>query len=342
MNYNKNIDEVESAAVKWWPSTLKKEAENISVIPLLLDSQEDFIAILRLCDKEPCQIFKIIEAAKFPANLFLKHLTVLADYGGETTQRLNKNFNSVFSFGSEKKTFMDSIFQETQFRYYFELLPIKGPLNNKKMGIDGDSIALNLSLDPIKRDMIMLLLYGSSALNATGADLDKCEIGDLLGKDSELDKYIRQKYIWVSRITGGATSNTHGQLAQTVVSQYLRKHLDKTFDVKRNGTIKLDGYSKSSGMPFDITVERNGKFIGIEVSFQVTTNSVIERKGGQAQERQKQMHEMGHYISYVIDGAGNFQRRSAVSTICNFSDCTVAYSDSEFNVLVNFIKECLL
>ena len=38
-------------------------------------------------------------------------------------------------------------------------------------------------------------------------------------------------------------------------------------------------------MPFDIVVNRNAKSIGIEVSFQVTTNSTIERKSGQAADR---------------------------------------------------------
>ena len=338
--HNKDIIELEKNAVMWWPEHLKKEAARVSVIPLLLDSQEDFIAILRLCDKSPLQVFEVIEAAKFPANLFLKHLTILADYGGETIQRLNKNFRSVFTFDNGEKPYMDATFQDKKFRYVFESLPIKGTLNNKRMGVDDSSITSNTSLTPIIRDMIMLLLYGSSALNAVGADLLKCEISNLLGKSDELDKYVRKKYIWVSRITGGATSNTQGQLAQTVVCNFLTKHLDKGFKIIRNGSIKLKGYSKP--MPFDIAVERNGKYLGIEVSFQVTTNSVIERKSGQAQDRQKIMHEMGYHIAYVIDGAGNFQRRSAISTICKFSDCTVAYNDTEFLVLVGFIKKCLL
>jgi hypothetical protein len=223
----------------------------------------------------------------------------------------------------------------------FQALPINGILNNSKMGIDGNSMAKELPLDPIKRDMIMILIYGSTALNAQGADLEKCEISSFLGKDEELDRYVRQKYIWVSRITGGANSNTQGQLAQTVVSDYLSKHLGEGYKVTKNGLIKLNGYDKLSGMPFDIVIEKDRNFIGVEVSFQVTTNSVIERKAGQAQDRQNLMHAMGYKIAYVMDGAGNFQRRSAVSNICKFSDCTVAYSEIEFGVLLEFIKQCL-
>jgi hypothetical protein len=94
-------------------------------------------------------------------------------------------------------------------------------------------------------------------------------------------------------------------------------------------------------MPFDIVVEREGKKIGIEVSFQVTTNSVIERKSGQAAARQNLMHRNGHFIAYVMDGAGNFQRSSAVGTICRHSDSTVAYSKTELGVLAQFILEKL-
>lgn len=339
MAFNKSIEELQKKAVKWWPNNLKKDAASISSIPLLIDSQERFISILRLCKDSPEQIFDLINAAGFPANLFLKHLAVLADYGGETTQRLNRDFISIFALEhDEKSIYMDVFFNSKKFRYVFTGLPIKGTLSNSKLGIDGKGISIEQGLDPIKKDMIMLLLFGASAVNATGADLEKCEISNFLGKDEELDKYIRQKYIWVSRITGGATANTQGQLAQSIVCDHLKRRLGPSYKVVSNGTIKLTGYGKASGMPFDVVVERNAKFVGIEVSFQVTTNSVIERKGGQAQDRQNLMHRDGHKIAYVIDGAGNFQRISAVSTICNFSDCTVAFSEEEFDVLTDFIK----
>jgi hypothetical protein len=53
------------------------------------------------------------------------------------------------------------------------------------------------------------------------------------------------------------------------------------------------------------------------------------------------MHQNGHYIAYVLDGAGNFQRVSAISNICRFSDCTVAYSEDEITVLAEFIRGVL-
>lgn len=339
--FTKSIEDLEARAVLWWPESLKKETSDISVIPLLLDTQEGFISILRLCKSAPLQVFDLIEAAQFPANLFLKHLVVLADYGGETIQRLNSNFHTIFEDLKARKPQMISLFRDQKFSYVFEALPVTGALTNKKLGIDGESIQTRQPLDPLKKDLIMILLYVAFAENAVGADLEKCEISSLLGNDDALDTYIRQKYIWVSRITSGATANTQGQFAQTMVLHFLQAHLDDSYKIIGNGTIKLRDYDKASGMPFDLVIERNDKCVGVEVSFQVTTNSTIERKGGLAQDRQKMLHAEGHKIAYVIDGAGNFNRRSAVSTICKFSDCTVAYCDDEFKVLVEFIKDAL-
>jgi hypothetical protein len=92
---------------------------------------------------------------------------------------------------------------------------------------------------------------------------------------------------------------------------------------------------------FDIIVTNQHKYVAIEVSFQVTTNSVIERKAGQAKSRYEQVILAGHKIAYVIDGSGNFTRQSALETICSYSDCTVAFSESELNLLCQFLKDYL-
>jgi len=82
-----------------------------------------------------------------------------------------------------------------------------------------------------------------------------------------------------------------------------------------------------------------GRYCAIEVSFQVTTNSVIERKSGQAQSRWEKLHSIGAAIAYVIDGAGNFERENAMRTLCDYSDCTIAFGDTELELLVQFLRE---
>lgn len=338
--YNRNIDELKSHAALWWPEDLKTKNALANVLPLLLKTQDDFLNLLSLSKKEPFQLFDLLKAAKFPANLFLKHLVVLSDYGGEPIQRLGRSFEKIFPKSRKGKYYFEFIWKNNTHKYEFETLPIKG-LNNKKLFIDGDNLSTEHELDGLLKDMIVILLFASTSEQADQAALDSCEIGSLLGNEAELNEFVKQRYIIVSRITGGATANSLGQLAQTEIVNYLNESLGDKYEIVRNGYIELDGYDKKGGMPFDIVVTHKTKAVGIEVSFQVTTNSTIERKSGQAADRHTLMSKAGHKIAYVIDGAGNFQRSSAISTICDNSDCTVAYTTAEFKVLSNWIKSVL-
>lgn len=338
--FNRNIEELKRHAALWWPEDLKNKNALANVLPLLLRTQDDFLNLLSLSKKEPFQLFDLLKAAKFPANLFLKHLVVLSDYGGEPIQRLGRSFEEIFPKNKNGKYFFEFIWKNKTHKYEFESLPIKG-LNNKKLFIDGESLSTEHELDGLLKDMIAILLFASTSEQADQAALDSCEIGTLLGNEAELNEFVKQRYIIVSRITGGATANSLGQLAQTEIVDYLKDSLGDKFEVIRNGYIELDGYDKKGGMPFDIVVTRKKKAVGIEVSFQVTTNSTIERKAGQASDRHALMSKAGYKIAYVIDGAGNFQRSSAISTICDNSDCTVAYTTAEFKVLSNWIKSVL-
>lgn len=335
----RTIENLEESAVFGWTEELKTTNANASIIPKLLESQDEFLKILSLGKKYPEHVFELLKVTQFPANLFVKHLTVLSDYGGESLQRLGRSFKEIFPKENTNYS-LAYTWQGQKYTYLFQELPING-LGNKKLKIDGKGLQTEMELTPLLYDVAMILLHAAMSEVAEQAGLEKCEIGGLIGDDLALEKYVKQKYILVSRITGGATANNLGQLAQTEITNYLTKHLSSKYSVTRNGKVILKEYPKKGGMPFDIVVARNNRQIGIEVSFQVTTNSTIERKAGQAETRQRLMHSEQNFIAYVIDGAGNFQRRSAVSTICNFSDYTVAYSPSEFQKLVGWIKSVI-
>lgn len=336
-SYNRDIDELKTHATMWWPEELKQKNALANVLPLLLKTQDDFLSILNLSKKKPFQLFELIKVAGYSGNLFLKHLAVLSDYGGEPIQRLGRSFTDIFPQLENGQYYFNFIWKSKTYRYEFEKLPVKG-LNNKKLGLDGVGLLKERELEPLIKDVIAILLFASTSDISDQAGLDSCEIGTLLGNEEELEKFVKQRYIVVSRIIGGATANSLGQLAQTEIVDSLVKSLGNGYKVSRNGYIKLKGYDKKGGMPFDVVVEKGNKKIGIEVSFQVTTNSTIERKAGQAADRYTLMHNNAHKVAYVLDGAGNFQRSSAISTICKNSDCTVAYTSAEFKVLADWIK----
>jgi hypothetical protein len=109
------------------------------------------------------------------------------------------------------------------------------------------------------------------------------------------------------------------------------------WDFKKKQIEKIS-QNKRTLLSYDIVAASpKGNYCAIEISFQVTTNSTIERKAGRAQTRQKQLSKRGQKIAYIIDGAGNFERSSALKAICQFSDCTVKFKDSELDKLVKFL-----
>lgn len=339
MHYTRSITELESKATMWWPVFLSSKETDTSIIPILLKTQDEFVSLLKLNGKNPFAIFDILSSTSLSGNLFLKHLVVISDVGGENLQRINNQFSSLFPKDSETgKHYFEFVWNERVYRYDFQELPTRS-LKNEKLNIDGPGLLKETSLLPIHEDVAAFLLFGSTYVNEEIAEttFSKCEIGSLLGLPEEIDKYVDQRYILVSRITGGAQANTLGQKAQSHVVEILREELSDEYAITPNGKVTVAGES----IPFDIVVEKNGRSVGIEVSFQVTTNSTIERKANEAERRLGSMHEAGHSIAYIIDGAGNFHRRSAISKICSHSDCTVAYTEDELAVLVEFVKEAL-
>ncbi|HEY3854447.1 MAG TPA: restriction endonuclease [Verrucomicrobiae bacterium] len=335
--YTRNPDELRQHASNYWPPELREKEAASSIIPLLIKTQEKFISLLEISDGSPDAWKEALKATKeLPANLFLKHLMVLADVAGENLKRLRKDLKELFP--NQKMVF---VWQGNQHEYKFKAILDCSQLDNGSLFIDGKSLTTAHALDDRIEDVAMLLLHGASVIGTPLPQMigEKCMIGSLAGKKPELNKFVRQRYIFVSRITGGATANALGQLAQDFVRDTLVTFLHG-WQVTRNKSIP--GISQNDGktdMDFDIlTKSPSSKYFAIEVSYQVTTNSVIERKSGQAQARQKLLHDAGHKIAYVIDGAGNFERTSALGTICQFSDCTVAFTLPEIKVLAEFLQ----
>lgn len=343
MDYKRGVDELKKNAVIWWPNDLDANGQETAVKPRLLESRSKFVSLLKLAGKSPYDIFDIIETTGFSGNLFLKHLAVITDIGGEGLQRIGEDFRNLFPLreGQARST-MKFIWHEEIYEYEFQGLPLtSGKLTNKTLHLDGAGMQDDRAFTAVDRDVAILLLHGASNLDSQTvekSDFFKCTIGSILGMDREIDEYVSERYIWVSRITGGATANLLGQLAQNRAFEYLKKHLEPEFEVKKNGTLNIQGQTVTSDI---LICLKNGLCVGVEVSFQVTTNSTIERKGNEAENRMRLMHGANHAVAYIIDGAGMFQRKSAVRKLCENSDCTVAFSEIELSVLCAFVRERL-
>ncbi|MBP7998956.1 MAG: restriction endonuclease [Chloroflexi bacterium] len=340
-NYQRTVPQLREVASLFWPAELSKEAAQLSVLPLLLETQGQFLSILGVDLPSPQHYFNLINDANLPTNQFLKHLMVLADFGGELLQRVNKNFSLLFP---ERQ--LEYEWRGKTYQYTFHALPIARSLNNDRLGVSGKKLVQGQRTNILLHDVIAILIFGSVCTNPEIAEvLTQCEISHYLGQTKELENFVKERYLWVSRIVAGSKSNNLGQLAQKFVQKYLVDHLHVPgVTIKPNGHLPGVAHTDKATnrlTSFDIVVSRDDRFVAIEVSFQVTTNSVVERKSGQAQARYQQINDAGYKIAYVLDGAGNFQRVSALSTICAYSHCNVAFSSDELNLLCDFIREYL-
>lgn len=263
MNYQRTIDELKHYASFFWPSELSNRASKMSIIPRLIQTQDQFLAILSIDISALDAFFRILESSNLSPNFFLKHLVVLSDFGGEMLQRVNSNFVSLFPSGE-----MNFYWKEKKYSYSFKALPIAGRHTNSKLGISGKRLNIPIDLNDLIRDVIVILLFGSVCINSETADiLSKCEISDYIGKPDELAKFVKQRYIWVSRITTGVTTNTLGQEAQKFVTEFLEKEFGSRGVIVRQNS-GIDGISHTSKgdsrlTNFDIVATFNEKNVAI-------------------------------------------------------------------------------
>ncbi len=341
--YLRTIKDLEQVGCKWWPKEVRDEAMKVSILQYLIDTQEKFISLLTLADRsKPEKLFGLLDASDFEYHLFLKHLVLLTDVGSEPIQRINTSFKEIFP---NKE--LNYKLGRKEYHYTFTSLPIKGKPSNKKMQIDTmENLQAACKNKNLTKDLIMLLIYGAASTTPSiRAILYKCNAFEYLGQEDKIKQYVRENYIRVSRIIAGKTATDLGNVAQLYALKYLSSRLGNNYNLVNNGTIpgvKLDDDKEAT---FDIVVDRKDdegrikKYVGIEVSFQETSNSVSERKGREAQARFRNTNNKRCFVAYIIDGVGNFSRSSAMNDMCNNSHCNVAYTPEEFELLVEFIKE---
>lgn len=331
--YQRTPEQLKEVASRYWPQELRDRAESLQVLPLLLQTQQKFINILHVADGSPWGWKDVLAGSSLAPNLFLKHLMVLADVGGEILKRVTPLGVEKMSFAWKGKS------------YQYEFLNIhKEQINNSKLKVDTKKVSQSAELTPAMEDVITLILFGGAAtdLNLPDDLMERCSVGGLLGNYEAIERFVRQRYIVVSAILRGATSNELGQEVQNYVTEFLNRRLGASgWHFTRNGTIPgISQTEDTREITFDVVAKSpTDRYFAIEVSFQVTTNSVIERKAGQAQGRYEKLHQAGHKIAYVVDGAGNLERESALRTICDYSDCTVAFSTQELELLAEFLEE---
>jgi hypothetical protein len=332
LNFERSPKELEQVAVLWWPLDLREEVAKNSPNLLLRGTFSQFKKFLIDAPANPLDFSDYVEQSPMGSNMLLKHLMIFNDYAGEPVQRLHAQRHNLFPRKSEGLHILWGMHE-----YKLEIdgfLENTRALNNPSLKVDGPSLAHPEEHSKLTIALAVILAYGAFATRPEVSEvLYRCDASIWFGKNEELASHLEQRYLDVNRSVSGAQSNSLGQILQRRVKAAIESRYKDFDEILTNGTVEVNGDKITS----DIFIRKGKKAVAIEVAFQETTNSVIERKGTDAHKRRELLNSKGIASVYVLDGIGNFQRISAITKLCENSDCTVAFSDKEFDVLVEFI-----
>jgi hypothetical protein len=337
-NYQRTIAELQAKSLFWLSPELQQEVARTSPLALLT---ETFPLFYENCINSNTvdELIEQFEHENLPLHHNLKHLQVVTDVGGEILQRISSDAEKLFPLGKLNVVYRDRPLEIILFK---PGQPFR--ISNIILDLDGKGLARSSPRKPelLKKTVKLLCLGKFSVDRRTSEILSKCDFADYLGDREILDRYLKTRYISVSRITTRSDTNALGQILQKSVKEKLEVRLKpylQQLEITKNGLLLIDDRPFMS----DILIlnQVSQKAVGIEVSFQVTTNSTIERKANEAHTRFVAFSSAGHYTAYVLDGAGNFERLSACTKICNSSHCSVAYSESELDLLAEFVVDRL-
>lgn len=179
---------LEEGACLYWPEELAKKASEISALSPLVETQDIFLSVLKTADKSPTAWEQVVLASdKLSPNLFLKHLMILSDIGGERLQRFKKDILIIFPSGG-----FDYEWKGNKYSHKFTTTTNKW--TNKNIYVEKSLLLLARSdFSPEMRDVAMLLIWGASIVNNEKLPLEvveKCLIGTMLGSPKELDLVV--------------------------------------------------------------------------------------------------------------------------------------------------------
>ena len=267
-------------------------------------------------------------------NIFLRHCMLFADLGWEA---IKKWFGDAYA-----DLFPNGFLVTEDFRYRIP------NITNGRIRVSSAHITSaythTLTQEQMQHieSLIAVLFYGS---NVNSQALESCNLSVYLSDDGTLfDADSRVKYIHVSRQTGGAAAAIGGSLLETRIAiEPIVELLHAEFPDLLFTTTRDHQFAPGQQMTSDqwFVNEVNNRAVALEVSFQETTNSTIERKRRDAQNRQRLFPNNVRSV-FVLDGVGTLDhRQNAVIDIIQYSDMVVSARPDQVENLARYIGNFL-
>lgn len=313
----KNADEViqkmREESTWFWPKIKSNDLD--SELENLLNTHDIFCKILESSNHEQV-IPNLLNNSKLTPKMSIQHMMRISDCSAEFLDR-----TSSYIKNQKIHELNIKIPNKKSFTYDIKEIDRQHKRLNTKTLLCADNNLLH--------DVMMIILFGSYVDEfQTFASFQKLNISAIVGDKSKIDNYLIKRYLTISRQTQGKKTVSSGTDVQQLVRSRIKKFFENKdyFSFVEGNRMPIMG-TDTRGLEVDLvcSISNNTKiiFIGIEVAFQETTNSIIERKARQATEWYKKFQDEDHYLCYVVDGGGYFSRPKAFQDIVNNSHITV-------------------
>ena len=324
----KLIREMREQSTWFWTGEINSEDAD-SDLKNLLDTQDAFREILETSSPKEV-ICNMLNSQEMTPKLATQHLMRASDCSAEFLDR-------VTSYIQKEKLNVLNVNMPNKKSFTYDIKKMNS--KTKKMSTKN----ILSSENDLLYDIMTIILFGSVIDEFRGfISFQKLDMSNIIGDKSKLNSFLMRRYLVVSRQTQGTKSVNAG----TATQQFVRNKI-KTFFEGKNYFSFVDGSripkmeDDPHGHEVDLVCKiyngRNDVFIAIEVAFQETTNSVIERKARQASLLYEKLQRHGHYLCFVIDGGGYFARPRALEEIVQNSHKVVTLK--QLDSLCQFMDE---
>ncbi len=325
---NSILEHLKQAGYWFWTEDLRN-TEIAQGTNLLLESLDEFITILE--DSEPSELIDNLLASRgeITSLLAVRHSMLATDISAEFLDRVRR----YLVFKGIRRLTMISDDQTIEYDMR-RLAQFDRALSNNQ---------INSASEELLRDLLFIICYGNRVREFEEfTTFRRCALGEICGDERRVREYLSKLYIKFSRQTTGRSTAESGSIPEEIVREHLGRCLAERSNIRQMSANRLPAEIPGGPTQFDFVYEistntRGEVYVIIEVAFQETTNSVIERKARLAAEMFNRNNSDSLILCYVVDGAGYFARESALKKMIRYSDICVGLRPEELDRLCNFM-----
>lgn len=310
---NERFSQLKSSGEWFW----SERFINPHINPLLNELSESYNLILDTIKKSnPLTLIDNLLDLEVNDSILIKHIMILLDTSAETIDRA-----AMYIYEKEltQLTLEDKIIKFNKLGPDYS----KNLSNRKIRRADKD----------LQKDILNILLYASQSKEFGKYEtFKKCNLAEIVGDDKKLQDHLSFLALRSSAQIKQLRAVDLGNQHENYVKETIR-HLIEKYGTSDN---------RYNGQQFDLVLENGNKHAIVEIAFQETTNSTIERKAKQAKNGLfNSVDENNDRLIYIIDGAGVYKRKRALKDLITNSHLICNLSDAEMDKFRTYLEDYL-